>query len=205
MGKTVTEDLEHRIIEAARELFIDKGYAETSMSDIAAQVGISRTNIHYYYRTKDKMFQTVFGSIVEQLVPRVLDNIKRNELSVYDRTCMVIDTYYDVFTQNPKLPFFLIREINRDFGFVRDNIISMGFDQYFEAIRTELQNQMDNGQIRKVQMRKLFFTFYSMLTFPFVVKPMCEYAVCNDDETFQAMLGSCRDHIATVMSSILTV
>ena len=51
------EDLEKKIIEAAKELFIENGFAETSMSDIAAKVCINRPALHYYFRTKDKMFQ----------------------------------------------------------------------------------------------------------------------------------------------------
>lgn len=58
------EDLEKKIIEAAKELFIENGFAETSMSDIAAKVGINRPALHYYFRTKDKMFQAVFGNII---------------------------------------------------------------------------------------------------------------------------------------------
>lgn len=65
-----SEDLETKIIEAAKELFIENGFAETSMSDIATKVGINRPGVHYYFRTKDKMFQAVFGSIVKSLYPK---------------------------------------------------------------------------------------------------------------------------------------
>ena len=54
------EDVEKKIVEAAKELFIENGFAETSMSDIAAKVGINRPVLHYYFRTKDKMFQAVW-------------------------------------------------------------------------------------------------------------------------------------------------
>ena len=63
------EDLEKKIIEAAKELFIENGFAETSMSDIAAKVGINRPALHYYFRTKDKMFQAVFGNIILSFIP----------------------------------------------------------------------------------------------------------------------------------------
>ena len=75
------EDVEKKIVEAAKELFIENGFAETSMSDIAAKVGINRPVLHYYFRTKDKMFQAVFGNIIlsfissfsrTNLFPRVL-------------------------------------------------------------------------------------------------------------------------------------
>ena len=65
------EDLEKKIIEAAKELFIENGFAETSMSDIAAKVGINRPALHYYFRTKDKMFQAVFGNIILSFIPKI--------------------------------------------------------------------------------------------------------------------------------------
>ena len=46
------ENLETKIIEVAKQQFIENGFAETSMSDIAAKVGINRPGLHYYFRTK---------------------------------------------------------------------------------------------------------------------------------------------------------
>ena len=66
------EDLEKKIIEAAKELFIENGFAETSMSDIAAKVGINRPALHYYFRTKDKMFQAVFVISYFLLIPKYM-------------------------------------------------------------------------------------------------------------------------------------
>ena len=42
-----TENIESRIIEAAKQEFIKKGFEQTSMSDIAAVVGINRPTRHY--------------------------------------------------------------------------------------------------------------------------------------------------------------
>ena len=59
MATTEHSDLEQQIIKTAQQLFIEKGFVETSMSDIAATVGINRPTLHYYFRTKDKMFKAV--------------------------------------------------------------------------------------------------------------------------------------------------
>ena len=81
-----TENIESRIIEAAKQEFIKKGFEQTSMSDIAAVVGINRPTLHYYFRTKDKMFQAVFASIVAKFLPHIdtiflhLDNDKTGRL-----------------------------------------------------------------------------------------------------------------------------
>ena len=70
-SKQQLPDTEARIIDAARELFIEKGYAATSMSDIAARAGMNRPALHYYFRTKERMFRAVFGGIVDEIVPRI--------------------------------------------------------------------------------------------------------------------------------------
>ena len=53
-----TTTMEQKIIQAARETFLKKGYKETNMSDIAAAVGLTRPAMHYYFRTKERLFQT---------------------------------------------------------------------------------------------------------------------------------------------------
>ena len=66
-----TENIESRIIEAAKQEFIKKGFEQTSMSDIAAVVGINRPTLHYYFRTKDKMFQAVFAPDRCKILPHI--------------------------------------------------------------------------------------------------------------------------------------
>ena len=110
MGATENNELEHQIIETAKQLFIEKGFAETSMSDIAARVGINRPTLHYYFRTKDRMFQAVFGSIVMTLLPKVQDIIKQ-DLPFIDRINRILDEYVTLFTENPDIPRFICGEI----------------------------------------------------------------------------------------------
>jgi len=188
MEKNNTNDLEHRIIEAAKEVFVENGYAETSMSDIAARVGINRPTLHYYFRTKDRMFKAVFGSILEELAPMVQDIVKQRDTSVEERVEKVVDTYYGVFKQTPTLPMFLMREVKRDFDFVVNFVTELHFDRYFGFIRQEIQAQMDEGLIAHVPMRFLFLTFYSMLTMPFSLKPICERMMLDKGESYEQML-----------------
>ena len=49
------ENLEDRIVDVAKDVFLENGFEMTSMSDIAAKVGINRPTLHYYFRTKERM------------------------------------------------------------------------------------------------------------------------------------------------------
>ena len=52
MSKEEAITMESRILEAAKQVFVTKGYEATKMGDVAAKAGIGRTALHYYFRTK---------------------------------------------------------------------------------------------------------------------------------------------------------
>ena len=76
-----------RIIEAANHLFYTKGYNQTSVSDVAAETGITKGNLHYHFRSKDELLEAVIthrlGMISENLqqwdqdYPEAKDKLKR--------------------------------------------------------------------------------------------------------------------------------
>ena len=68
-----TESMDTQIIEVAKQMFLEYGYKNTNMSDIATNIGINRTALHYYYNTKEKLFQAVFGTIIETFLPKIQD------------------------------------------------------------------------------------------------------------------------------------
>ena len=63
--------MEHKIIEAAKATFLKKGYKDTNMAEIAAEVGLTRPAMHYYFRTKERLFQAVFGDILMSFIPQI--------------------------------------------------------------------------------------------------------------------------------------
>lgn len=56
-------NIEEKIKEAAKSIFLKKGYRETKMAAIAAEVGLTRPTMHYYFRTKERLFQVVFSTL----------------------------------------------------------------------------------------------------------------------------------------------
>ena len=198
------EDLETRIINAAKELFIENGFAETSMSDIAIKVGINRPGVHYYFRTKDKMFHAVFGSTIKSLLPKIQDIMLQREIPIGDRIGKVIDTYYEIFKTNPNLPIFIMKEMHRDFNYFSKAITDMDAIHYFDMIKNELQDEMDKGFLKTVPIRFLFLTFYSLLIMPFSIKNICQNIFLEENETFDEMLAKWKPYIVTHVCNLLT-
>lgn len=201
--KNHTGGLEARIVDAARKLFIERGFVGTSMSDIASRAGINRPTLHYYFRTKERMFDAVFGGIVGTLVPRVKDIVLQPDRPIGERVASVVDAYYDVFGANPGLPMFIVREMHRDFDGVVRTIMELRLGQYIESVRQGLQGEMDSGRLRQVPMRYLFLTFYSMLTMPFVAGNLCRTVLLDEGETFADLLAGWKPYIVDAMERLL--
>ena len=189
----------------ATRLFTERGYIATSMADIAAEVGINRTGLHYYYRTKDRMFQAVFGSVVKQLIPQIHEIILEVNSPVEERVSRVIDVYYGLFKANPSLPMFMLREMQRDFDNLLNAIYRMHLERYCTAISLGLQREMDSGHIRKVPIRFLFMTFYSLLTMPFITKNLCQYVWLEEGEAFTDMVAKWKPYVVEQIRALLEI
>lgn len=195
--------MENRIIDAARAVFIEKGYAETSMSEIAAKAGINRPALHYYFRTKDKMFQAVFGSIVSSVIPKVFDAIMHKEKSVAERTECIIDAYYSLFMKTPQLPLFMLRELNRDPEMLIKTILGLNVADTMREAISSLQEEMDEGKLKKVPLQFIFFNFYSLLTFPFLTIDISRKVFENNDDTLRESLTEWKKNIVFQMENLL--
>ena len=192
-------------MQEATRLFTERGYIATSMADIAAEVGINRTGLHYYYRTKDRMFQAVFGSVVKQLIPQIHEIILEVNSPVEERVSRVIDVYYGLFKANPSLPMFMLREMQRDFDNLLNAIYRMHLERYCTAISLGLQREMDSGHIRKVPIRFLFMTFYSLLTMPFITKNLCQYVWLEVGEAFTDMVAKWKPYVVEQIRALLEI
>lgn len=204
-GDVENKDLEVRIIEAAKSSFIEKGFSETSMSEIAAKVGINRPGLHYYFRTKDKMFEAVFGAIIQSIIPKIQDIILRKDEPISKRIENIIDTYYSVFRENPCLPLFILREMQRDVDNLLGTINVLQAQQALDKLRISLQEEMKQGKLKPVPMRFIFFTFYSLLIYPFLTKNLSTHVLLEKGETFENILTEWKPYIVSQMENLLCV
>lgn len=198
------DDMERRILQAATELFVEKGYAETNMSDIAARAGINRPSLHYYFRTKDRLFQVAFGNILGELAPRIKDILQQSDIPVAGRVEQVVDAYYHIFRTTPSLPLFILREMQRDFGFVVRSVQELGFAQYFLIVGRCLEREMEDGHIRRVPLRFLFLNFYSLLMFPFLAHNLCVNILLTPEESYSDFLEHWKPYIVEQICHLLS-
>lgn len=202
MGAIENNGLEQKIIETAQELFIEKGFIETSMSDIAQTVGINRSVLHYYFRTKDKMFQAVFSNIVASVIPKVQD-ILRQDVPFIKRMELILDEYIKKFIESPYLVKFILGEIQRDVNHLISIAKELQLNNCFDILYKYLSDEMQKGKLKTVPMPFVFFTFYGLLTYPFLSKNLVITLFLDKEEDFEPMLHEWKQYVISSMKNLL--
>lgn len=202
MKPTETNNTEQNIIEVARRVFIEKGFSEANMSDIAARVGINRSGLHYYYRTKDRLFEAVFADIVASFVPTI-HQIVLEDKPISERISEIADVYFDVMQKNPLLPIFAMKEIQRDAAHFLDTIRKLETGQYIVKIKEKLQEEMQCGKIRQIPIEFVVYTFYGLLFAPFLSKPLTDILFLTSDESFDNILRLWKKQVVAQMNLLL--
>lgn len=192
--------LEEKIIAVAKEVFIEKGFDGASMSDIAARVGINRPTLHYYYRTKDKMFQAVFLSIIQSFIPKIQDVFVDDNKPFSEKIRIVVDTYLEVAKNNPYMPMFVMREINRNAKDFIKAVKPVYMDKFLNQIAIYLQSAMDKGDIKQVPLRIVFNTFYGLMSFPFLSKDLI---FMESDKEFNDLIDEWKPYMVDLMIHLL--
>ena len=181
--KTATEE---QILKVAEEMFLAKGFNATSTSEIARLVGCNQALVHYYYRTKEKLFAQIFIAKVNTML-KSFKNIANTELPFMDRIKSYISDYYDFLTKNRMLPFFVLNELLMNTErrkFIRQNLMTNeAFRKIYYDFDASVRKAVDEGVIRKIEPLDLLMTIVSMVVFVFMSLPVyCDLLSLSEEE-----------------------
>src|SRR5574339_606892 len=110
--KKNTDTSEEKILAAARKVFMEKGMAGARMQDIADEDGINKALLHYYFRSKDKLFETIFAETSSRFIPRMTE-ILNADTPLFEKINTFCEAYISQIQQNPYMPLFLMNEANK--------------------------------------------------------------------------------------------
>lgn len=167
--ETKKDNTEDKIIEAATDVFVQKGMDGARMQEIADKAGINKALLHYYFRSKEKLFDAIFVKLVGVAFPRI-GQVLLSDLPMADKIEQVIDAYLDLLLKYPFLPAFILKEINRESTPFFKIIARSGFS--VEPIRNVLLAAMDRGEIRRMKPEHLVVNVVGLCVFPFAARPM---------------------------------
>lgn len=162
--KTETDTTEEKIKEAARKVFMKKGYAATRTRDIAEEAGINLALLNYYFRSKEKLFNQVMKEKMQQffgvLLPVISDPSTKLEIKIE----LIVSNYIDTLTENPDLPLFVLSEM-KDADHLSD---ILPVEKLTPKVSFIKQLQEKRPDIHPVH---FLMNILGMTVFPFIARP----------------------------------
>ncbi|MBD0382536.1 TetR/AcrR family transcriptional regulator [Paenibacillus sp. WST5] len=73
------------VLQVATSLFLSKGYLATSMDEIVTASKVSKTNIYYYFKSKEDLLSAIMGQLIQTYTEMICDIAKRSSLTVEER------------------------------------------------------------------------------------------------------------------------
>ena len=169
-------DAEKRILDAARKEFIANGLGGARMQAVADEAGVNKALLHYYFRSKEKLYQKVLENIVATVWGTISAEFRRQDpvqgLEPLLRT--VISTYVRVLAANPEFPLFMFREVSRGHpAFIAGfPALAKDFQDVPATLIKALQQEIRAGKVKPILPVHFFMNLMGMTLATFLMMPM---------------------------------
>ncbi|MCX6318947.1 MAG: TetR/AcrR family transcriptional regulator [Bacteroidetes bacterium] len=196
------EQTSEKILAAARKVFTTQGMAGARMQDIADEAGINKALLHYYYKDKDKLFETVFLQEAQKFFPKI-NAIFNSDLPLFEKIEKFVAEYIDEMVDNPYLPWFVMNEINRDPERFMYHIWGKNNLPKPAKLLEQIELEVKAGRIRRIHPMHLLMNMISMTIFPFIGKPMFTRNLGITGKQFNEIMEQRKKEIPAFIMSAL--
>lgn len=178
-----TEDL---IKEKAKGLFFKKGFLNATTQEIADEAGVNRALIHYYFRSREQLLDTLMEEIVSEKKNRIRP-ILLSDTSFRDKIAAYIDVIVDHGMRYPYIENFIITETVRN----PDKVKLLCFKDKLrssELIKDQLQEEIDKGAIAPISPEHFMVNLNSMCNYPLLAKNVIQNIHGMSDAVYKKFL-----------------
>lgn len=203
MSKTKNATTEDQILTAAKNVFQRKGMDGSRMQEIANEAGINKALLHYYYRSKQMLFEAVFKNAFSLLAPQ-LNGILNDDSSIEDKIRNFTANYLTFMNKHPYLPKFIIHEVNRNPEFILKMRDKTGFPN-LDKFKKQVVAEVESGTIKSIKAEQLFINIMALNIFPFVATPLIKAFANIDDQTFKQLMEDRKTEVSDFIINSIKV
>jgi len=194
---------EQSILDNARKHFIQKGYAATRTQDIADDAGINKAMLHYYFRSKEKLYQEVISYTLAEVLPRIASAMTAQG-TFFERIEHLVSTYVETIIDHPEMPLFVMYELSQKReGFIIEMKKHAAFFPAIQSFFEQMNKEVEAGKIRDIPPIHLILNILGMTVFPFMAKPVISNIFDVPDEQFEILMKERKEIIIDFITNSL--
>jgi len=193
------------IMEAATQVFHEKGFNGARMQEIADLAKVNKAALHYYFSTKKDLFKQVFQTSFADLFSS-FNTLLNDDLPILDKLDLLIESYFDFALDNIKNIKFILSSIDNNINIIKENISrhNAGMN-FFDKIFNELEIEMEAGTIKYYNPRHLLVNVISMCIFPFIGQPIIIEVNHFSENEISKFIAERKPMIKLFVKSALTI
>ena len=202
--KQKDKNTEQLILQTARNVFIQKGLAGARMQDIADQAGFNKALLHYYFTSKEKLFDLVFEQEFGNFFAN-LATVVSSDMPLFEKIENIVSIDIERMTQFPGLPMFVLNEMSRNPEVILKRLKKIPVEKVLGGFQKQINSEVKKGTIKKISAEQLFMNIQSLCIFPFIARPMIKGLMQMDEKTYLGMIQKRKTEVARFIISAIRI
>ncbi len=169
------ESTREKIKAAALEEFVERGYDGARMQEIANRAGANKAMIHYYFQSKDVLFEAILRETFEELFQLYSQIWGAADQLPEEVIAKTVHAHFHFLSEHLYLPRIIVRELNSNNPIVEKVMHDLfqhdGNDNIRQAVDT-LAAGIKAGKLRKVDPKQTIWNIIGLNLFFFIAKPL---------------------------------
>lgn len=194
---------EEKIKEAARKVFLEKGFSGATTRDISNEAGLNCALMNYYFRSKEKLFAVVFEEMLH-LFFQGMTTVLNKPISLKEKIVELIEHDFQTFKRNPSLCIFILNELHRDPDHLV-NVIQGAKTQAALLFEQQLKEAINQGIVRPVRMQHVLSLLLANTQFIFLGKGITMNTWQMNDDTFNAYAEEHKQLVTQMIINFLFI
>jgi AcrR family transcriptional regulator len=170
IGSVKYSDTEIKIKDAAKFLFLKKGFSATTTREIAKESNINLALLNYYFTSKRKLFEIIMLETIYDFISKMVEVYNDEKTTLEEKLKLTSSKYIDMMIAEPHLPTFVVYELKNNpssfLKILKGKMImeSKLIDQYNDGVK--------KGIYKKIEPIHFVTNILSLIVFPFISSPI---------------------------------
>ncbi len=192
---TATEDL---IKDTAKKIFFTEGRFNATTQEIADAAGVNRTLVHYYFRSRDQLFEKVWLEGQMEFKDKLSENVD-NEVSFKEKIAHFIDAWMAHSRKYPYLDAYLAANMHTG-GFL-DTVVKKRQVEEKKKVDffAEIETEMKAGRITRMDPTQFLLNMISLVSYPITMRPLMERALSISKKKYDQLMAERKEAILKVL------
>lgn len=201
--KKKDKNTEEIILQVARKAFIQKGLSGARMQDIADEAGFNKALVHYYFESKEKLFNIIFDQESERFFG-TLASLISSDLPLFEKIEQIVSLDIENLLKFPEMPLFVINEVSRNPDIMARRMKQIQAAPVMESFQKQVNAEIKKGTIINITAPQLLINIQSLSIFPFAAKPLIKKVMRMTEKQYQQMIQSRKKEVAAFVINAIS-